>query len=305
MLLRRWPEVHVHQIDARRDVVLEASKHNPAGRVEQMLASNMRAIATGSKQLVVAMSVFDQNAVDLWPGIAREVHRVLAPEGVVVYIHNEELNLPAAAATLLKRSGGGALLLPSDSWRPGNELEYCSGARQQIEAALLRLGEEAAPFAHYLCDVYPQLYRKSQAVADGLHVSVPHMQDYTYPVMSRIRSSVSQLRKHGVSLEDHPTPRLLRSHVEDGIFGQQHGFEIERAGMFEIRRTAPWRSSFKSRPAATYFARGTTRFGYAGDSAPPPLPANQQDLNRNPVPSGDELLLIAYQYGMVARKLGK
>src|SRR5687767_10555678 len=133
MLRRRWPAIDVHQIDARPDVVAEAAQHHPDGKVQQMLASDMTGIASGSKQLVVAMSVFDQNAEDLLPAIAHEIHRVLVDDGVVVYIHNEEMNLPSAAASLLQRSSGRTLLLPSDRWQPGNDFEYCSADRNQVE----------------------------------------------------------------------------------------------------------------------------------------------------------------------------
>ena len=68
MLQRRWPGIDVHQIDARPDVVAKAAQHRPGGKVEQMLASDMATIPDGSKQLVAAMSVFDQNADDLLAG---------------------------------------------------------------------------------------------------------------------------------------------------------------------------------------------------------------------------------------------
>jgi SAM-dependent methyltransferase len=305
MLWRRWPDVDVHQIDARREVVLEAVKHNRRGRVEQMLASDMPSIATGSKQLVVAMSVFDQNAEDLLPSIAREVHRVLAPGGAVVYLHNEELNLPSTAASFLRPSAGEVLLLPSDRWRPGNDLEYCSGPRSEIEAALQNMSESAGALVQYLQNVYPQLYNHSQASLHGFRqVSAAGMGDYSFSKMNQIRLAVAQLReRHGVRLDDYHTTELLRNHIERGLFCREHGFAIERSGIFEIRRTAPWRSCFRERPAAECFVRGTVRFGYAGHHAPPPVLTYEQELNRDPVPGSDEVLFIGYQYGMVARKI--
>jgi SAM-dependent methyltransferase len=304
MLRRRWPEMDVHQIDARPDVVAAAARNHPGVRVEQMLASDMAAIPDCSKQLVVAMSVFDQNADDMLPDIAREVHRVLAPDGLVVYLHNEELNLPSAAASLLNRSAGKTLLLPSDRWRPVNDLEYCSADRSELEQALMQLRQEAQPLAQYLFDVYPRLYGTPPARSAYWKVAAPAMRDYTFPVMSQIRRCVAALReRRSVRLDDHRTTQLLRRHVEDGIFCEKHGFRIVRAGCFELRYNSAWNAYFKDRPSATYFVRGTMRFGYATASAPPPIAEYEQSLNRNPALKNEEVMLIAYQYGLVARKI--
>jgi SAM-dependent methyltransferase len=304
MLRRHWPEIEVHQIDARPDVVAAAKQHHPGGRVEQMLASDMAAIPDGSKQLVVAMSVFDQNAEDLLPAIAREIHRVLVDDGIVVYIHNEEMNLPSAAASLLQRSSGHTLLLPSDSWQPENDFEYCSADRAEVEQALAKLGAEALPLAQYLSDLYPALYGTPPNRSEYSKIAAPVMRDYTLGVMSEIRRWVARLRQqHGVRLDDHRTRQLLQRHIEGGVFCKRHGFQIERSGFFELRQSSSWQGHFQFRPPAAHFVRGTVRFGYATTATPPPTDEFAQDLNRNPTIKADEVMFIAYQYGLVARKI--
>jgi hypothetical protein len=304
MLRRRWPAIDLHQIDARPDVVAKAAQHYAGGRVEQMFATDMAGIASGSKQLVVAMSVFDQNAADLLPAIAREIHRVLADDGLVVYIHNEEMNLPSAAASVLQRSSGHTLLLPSDRWHPGSDWEYCSADRTEVERALAKLGMEVQPLAQYLFDVYPALYGTSPDRSEQWKIAAPVMRDYTLRVMSEIRRSVSLLRvQHGVRLEDHRTRQLLQQHIEEGVFCKRHGFQIERSGYFELRHTSSWNVHFQNHPPANHFVRGTTRFGYATIAPPPPTHELAQDLNNNPTLRDDEVMFIAYQYGLVARRV--
>jgi hypothetical protein len=304
MLRRRWPQIDLHQIDARPDVVAEASRHHPDGRVQQMLASNMSGIPDGSKQLVVAMSVFDQNADDMLPAIAREVRRVLSPDGLVVYIHNEEMNLPSAAASLLQRSSDQTLLLPSDHWLPGNDLEYCTADRREVESTITRVGAEAAPLAQYLVDVFPRLYSNPPDRSEYWKVAAPVLRDYTLPLMTQMRRSVALLReRQGVRLNDHGTRQLLRNHIEDRIFCAGQGFQVVRSGFFELRHKLNWRACFRDRPAATHFVRGTTRFGYATMSAPPLNADCVQYLNGNPLPGDDDVTFIAYQYGMAARRI--
>jgi hypothetical protein len=303
MLRRRWPEIDVHQIDARPDVVAEAAKHHPGGRVEQMLASDMAAIPDGSKQLVVAMSVFDQNAEDILSAIAREIHRVLAADGLVVYVHNEEMNLPSAADSLLQRSSGRTLLLPSDHWLPGNDLEYCSADRNELEHALYGLGERGRPILQYLVDLYPSLYGSPPDRSEYWKVAAPVMRNYTLPVMCQIRETVAILRAHHVQLDDHRTRQLLQQHIEGRIFCESLGFKIERSGFFELRQNLRWRTYFSQRPAANHFVRGTMRFGYATASTPPPSGEYVQDLNGNPSVGDDDVMFIGYQYGLVARRV--
>jgi hypothetical protein len=304
MLRRRWPEIEVHQIDARPDVVAAAKQHHPGGRVEQMLASDMAAIPDGSKQLVIAMSVFDQNAEDLLPAIAREVHRVLSPYGLVVYVHNEELNLPSAADSLLQRTAGQTLLLPSDHWHPGNDVEYCSVDRSEVERALRQLGDTARPVLQYLHDLYPSLYGAPPDRSEYWKVAEPVMRNYGVGVMSAIRQNVAALREQlRVQLDDHRTSQLLQQHIEDRIFSERHGFRIERSGFFELRHNTNWKTYFADRPPATHFMRGTMRFGYATASAPPPGEEYVQDLNSNPPVDEAQVTFVAYQYGLVARRV--
>lgn len=305
MLRRYLPGADIHQIDARPDVVAAAARQNPGCRVEQMLASNMASIPNASKHLVVAMSVFDQNAADLCPGIASEVRRILAPGGLLVYIHNEELNLPSTAASLLHRSAGQTLLLPSDSWHPGNEVEYCTGDRRAIESALAKLGTEGEPIARFLNDVYPQLYGRLQARTADLRVSAPGMRERTLPMMNQIRACVARLRREwNIDLEDRRTSEMLRNHVERGIFSEHNGFETVLAGMFEIRRGAPWQTYFSQRPPARYFVRGTMHFGYTTETAPPSVTEYRQELNPNPVLDDSQAMFIAFQYGLAVRVSG-
>ena len=304
MLRRRWPAIDVHQIDARPDVVAEAAKHHSGGRVQQMMASDMAGIPDGSKQLVVAMSVFDQNADDMLPAIASEIHRVFGTEGLVVYIHNEEMNLPSAADSLLQRTSGQTLLLPSDRWLPGNDVEYCSADRNEVEQRLYNLGESGRPLLQYLVDLYPSLYGTAPDRSEYWKVAAPVMRSYTLPVMCQIRESVAALREqHRVRLDDYRTRQLLQQHIEGRIFCESLGFKIERSGFFELRHKLNWPAYFSQRPEASHFVRGTMRFGYATASTPPPNEEYAQDLNGNPSVGDEEVMFIAYQYGLVAQRV--
>jgi hypothetical protein len=228
---------------------------------------------------------------------------VLAPDGLVVYIHNEELNLPSAAASFLYRTTGSTLLLPNDRWRPGNDFEYCSADRHELESTLIRLGADAQPLAQYLLDVYPLLYGHV-ARSEHWKIAAPVMRDYSPPVMNQIRRCVAMLReRQAVHLDDLRTSHLLQQHVEDRIFCEKYGFQIECSGYFELRHNSRWNTYFKDRPAATHFVRGTTRFGYATASNPPPSEEYVQELNLNPPVQEDEVMFIAYQYGLVARSV--
>jgi len=303
MLQRLWPSADIHQIDALPEVVAEAAKFNPGGRVERMLASNMAAIPARSKQLVVAMSVFDQNPESIVAEIAEEVRRVLCDNGIAVYLHNEELNLPATAVSMLQHSSGPRLLLPSNSWKPTNDLEYCSGSKSDIEAALAGQGPELHPLQRYLRGIFPQLFGTRPVQSAEGKVEVPFLRECTFPVMSQIRRSVAALRQEwGVSLLDHRTPHLLHGHVER-LFCQSHGFRILRSGVFELRRCTHWSASFLDRPPTPYFVRGITRFGYSSRFGPAPVTEYEQDLNRNPSKRDDDILWIGYQYGVVATKI--
>jgi hypothetical protein len=263
----------------------------------------MATIPDASKQLVIAMAVFDQNADDLLPQIAREVHRVLSPDGVVAYIHNEELNLPATAASFLHRSAGQTLLLPSDRWLPTNDLEYCSGSREAIETWIWSHRDDSAPLVQFLQGVYPQLYRVAEMQPATVQVGAPFVRQCTFPVLNRIRRVVGRLREEGeIRLEDHCSSELLKNHVEDRMFSASHGFDAKVSGIFEMRRAQDWRLHFPQGRPATYFVRGIGHFGYVSNAAPTAVRGYEQELNRNPVPGDDEVVFVAYQYGMVATK---
>jgi hypothetical protein len=196
------------------------------------------------------------------------------------------------------------LLLPSDRWLPGNDVEYCTADRREVERALTKLGTEVSPLAKYLWDVYPRLYSRPPERSEYWKVAAPVIRDYTLPLMSAVRRSVALLReKLGVHVNDHHTRQLLRSHIEGRIFCERQGFRVIRSGFFEMRHKSSWREHFKDRPSATCFVRGTMRFGYATTTAPPPVADCEQDLNSHPETSDEEITLIAYQYGMVARRV--
>jgi len=321
MLQRRWGDVHVHQIDALEDIVAEASKFNPKGKVEQMLASDMARIPSRSKDLVVAMSVFDQNPASIAPKVASEIHRVLREGGTVVYIHNEELNLPATADSFLDRQGGVRLVLPSDCWSPTNDLEYCSGFRVEIENATRSFQNELAPLVWYLRGLYPKLYGESVNHDSVGKVSVPFLRECTASVMAQVRNSVKYLRtERKVTLIDHRTADLVGDLIEQRLFSQEHGFRVVQGCVFEIRQSSHWKAQFNEKPPVPYFVRGLSRFGYTSESEPAPRKDFDQSLNgiglNSDAPnsedspksddaprSEDEVKLISYQYGCVANRV--
>ena len=308
MLQRKWGEIHVHQIDALADVVAEAAKFNPGGIVEQMLTSDMAAIPSRSKDMVVAMSVFDQNPSSIAPKVASEIYRVLGDSGRLVYIHNEELNLPATADSFLNRPEGAKLLLPSDSWNPTNDFEYCSGNRADIETAAKGFQQELGPLVWYLRGIYPQLYGERVNHDAVGKVSVPFLRECTAPVMGQIRKSVEFLRSvTKVALIDHRTADLVGDLIERQLFSPEHGFQIIQSGVFEIRQMTHWKNQFNEQPPVQHFVRGLSRFGYTSESEPEPRADFDQSLNRPKSKSvdpksDDDVLLVSYQYGCVAHK---
>jgi hypothetical protein len=304
MLQRRWADAEIHQIDAQPSVVVEAAKFNPLGKVEQMLASNMASIEAGSKQLVISMSVFDQNPEQIAGTVAAEVHRVLTDDGIALYLHNEELNLPATAASMLRHASGPRLLLPSDTWKPTNDYEYCSADKRDMDRVFAEPREELAPLQWFIRGIHPQLFgdRPNQSAAGK--IDVPFLRQCTVPVMNRVRRSVALLRnQYGVPLIDYRTTELLKNLVEDRLFCPAHGFRTLRSGVFELRSCTAWRDWFADRPATMNFVRGIARFGYSANVAPPPVTEFDQSLNRNPVRGEEDVLMIAYQYGFVAKKI--
>ena len=308
MLQRKWGDIHVHQIDALAEVVAEAAKFNPRGVVEQMLASDMSSIPSQSKDLVIAMSVFDQNPSSIAPAVAREIHRVLRDHGSVIYIHNEELNLPATADSFLNRHNEARLLLPSDSWNPTNDLEYCSGNRADIENAAKSFQQELGPLVWYVRGMYPQLYSE-RLIHDSVgKISVPFLRECTVPVMAQIRNSVKFLRtERKVILTDHRTAILMGELIEQKLFSPEHGFQVIQSGVFEIRQRTHWKNHFGEKPPVHHFVRGLSRFGFTSESEPAPRADFDQTLNRTELKSVDtksenDVLLVAYQYGCVALK---
>lgn len=123
--------------------------------------------------------------------------------------------------------------------------------------------------------------------------------------MQQMRREVTQLKTQlGLGLQDCSTGRLLAEHVQRHLFCKEQGFHSRDAGVFEMRRSIPWRTCFEKRPGESYFARGLTRFGTASRQPISPNSAYRQDLNTGPdrLPE-DDVLLIAYQYGLVAGKV--
>ncbi len=308
MLQRKWGDIHVHQIDALAEVVAEAAKFNANGVVEQMLASDMSSISSQSKDLVIAMSVFDQNPSSIAPAVAREIHRVLRDHGMVIYIHNEELNLPATADSFLNRNNEARLLLPSDSWNPTNDLEYCSGNRADIENAAKSFQQELGPLVWYLRGIYPQLYSERLSHDSVGKISVPFLRECSASVMAQIRNSVKFLRtEKRVILTDHRTSILLGELIEQKLLSPEHGFQVIQSGVFEIRQRTHWKNHFNEKPPVQHFVRGVSRFGYTSESEPEPRADFDQSLNQ-PEPKSvapksiDDILLVSYQYGCVAIK---
>jgi SAM-dependent methyltransferase len=300
----RWPGAPIHQIDALEGVVSEAAKWNPLGKVEQMYLTDLGSIASGSKDLVIAMSVFDQNPEMNSGKIAAEIHRVLADDGVVVYIHNEELNLPATADSFARRPSNSRLLVPSPIWSHTNDNDYSSGERQAIEAALTTQRSELAPLYWYLRGIYPRLYDGSTAADASGKVTVPFLRDCNAAMMAQIRDSVRFLQEvMHIPLVHHSTSDLLKNLLNDQLFSEENGFRTLVSDTFEIRHRTLWSTYFGERPPVPYFIRGLTRFGYTTSQSPLPVARFRQELNDNPSIADDETLFVAYQYGLLAHKL--
>ncbi|MCA9211901.1 MAG: class I SAM-dependent methyltransferase, partial [Planctomycetales bacterium] len=121
-----WPDAVLDQIDARPEVIPIAQKRNPRGTVRQLNIADMSGVENNSYDAIVAMSVFDQNPLAAMEPIAKELHRVLRPGGIFAYIHNEEVNAPAASASAASLNPP-KCILPNDRWHPNNDFEYCVG----------------------------------------------------------------------------------------------------------------------------------------------------------------------------------
>jgi SAM-dependent methyltransferase len=301
VLKQLFPQAKILQIDALADVVQQARQANPDCQVEHMLAADMSSIASESQDLVVGMSVFDQNPVNALPDIAGEIRRVLKPQGGVAYVHNEEINLPAQAASFAREQN--RLLLPSPRWQPTADIEYCAGPRTAIEAAISRSPASYQPLVDYLLGILPQIYATERKTDMG-EVRVPFLRGCDPGRMELIRQAVRRLESAlQTELEDLPTDRLLHDHLVRGLFSQAHGFNTEIAHLFEQRSVAHWRDFFSQAPPTSTFVRGCTRFGYTCDGLPPsrtdavPLEEPWPDATQG------QLTLIGYQFGLWARKV--
>jgi hypothetical protein len=305
ILSRTFTAAQIHQMDAQREVVEAAARTNTRGNVYQLLATDMSAIPSQSIQLVVAMSVFDQNPTAALAQIAHEVSRILVPNGLIMYIHNEELNLPATANSLLQTTYGARILIPSDRWEPTNDYEYASAPKDRIDQICRQIPEKCGPLLEYLQAIYPQVYGTRASTSHEGRIDVPFLRNCNYPILSRIRQVVSALRnEYAVPMLDHQTSDLLVHHVRRNLFCESHGFEVLKSDLFEIRLCVDWRTCFPEPPTERFCTRGIARLGYLAEEDPAANPLCSQELNTRPQPSSEELTLIAYQYGLLARNRG-
>jgi SAM-dependent methyltransferase len=299
----RWPSAHVHQIDAQAEVVRAARHRNPNGLVQQMLVTDMSSIPAGSKDLVLAMSVFDQNPASTASAIAKEIHRVLRPNGTIVYLHNEELNLPATAHRFMYETHPPRCLIPSDRWSPTGEGDYCTVDREPMEKCIAQGHPPLAALQEYLLGIYPGRYGDSARPDAVGKVSVPYLRMLTPERMMQVRQATGWMRRHlGVSCTEHRTAELLSSVVHQ-IFAPENRFQVRLSGVFELRERYPWQDCFAERPREQYFVRGVTRFGYASTLAPEPRGDMDQSLCHPKTIGADDVLLVAYQFGMLANSL--
>lgn len=299
MLKRLLPSGYrLDQIDARPEVIAEAQQFNPDGRVARAMAHNLTSVADESMDLVIAMSVFDQNPAHAMSQIGSELLRVLKQGGLVITIHNEELNAPATYASFLNQPEP-EYLLPSDHWHPLNDIEYCIGPKLELDAAIAGCISPTDAIREYVTALMPPT--KS---GPGVKIQVPLVSRLTPEGMQRVRQQVAGLRKHTQArLSDCSTARLLANHIEGQLFSARNGFQVLDSGVFEIQKSGLWNSFFREPPREVSFARGITKFGVASSQRIPPNPAYRQDVNDNPKLNFDgALLLTAYQYGLVACK---
>ena len=298
MLRRLRPEARLDQIDARAEVIHAARRHNPRGRVERMTANDMSGIPETSKDGILAMSVFDQNPASAMKEIALQMHRVLRDDGVVVYIHNEELNAPATCASFRACS---QYLIPSNRWQPTNDWEYCSGNVYSVEHSLVRLGSRGIPLKEYIQTFHTRERQQRSGVGK---LSVPLASRLSGPDLQQLRTTVQTMRDaHRVPLTDRSTGDLLSERVERQLLNRVNGFEVIESGVFEIQIAAPCQRFLQNRPNTRHFVRGITKFGYTCHQRPSPNPRCVQHCNDSPVMARGEILFVAYQYGVLARKV--
>jgi hypothetical protein len=301
VLRQLFPQARILQIDALANVVQQARQANPDCQVEQMLVSDMSAVSADSQDLVVGMSVFDQNPIAALPGIAREIHRVLKPQAAVAYIHNEEINLPAQADSYVREYN--SLLLPSPRWHPRSDVEYCAGSRNVIETEISRAPGNYQPLINYLLGILPQIYATARK-SDVGEVRVPFLSQCDPQQMALIRSAVQSLETQLSSpFNDLPTRQLLHDHLADRLFSSAYGFQVEIASLFEQRSLAHWKNWFSQPPPTHTFVRGCTRYGYSCQATPVPRTDIVQLASQLPEAVEGELTLIGYQFGLLARKV--
>ena len=291
------PAAFLYQIDAREEVVAAARRRNSTGKVERMSAADMSAIPDESIDMVVAMAVFDQNPASALPVIGRGIHRVLRKGGWFLYVHNEELNAPATS-TSFASGVPPHCLLPSDRWHPRNDIEYCSVDPHEFMPALSGLGSEGHGLQQYVDAFY---LRGGQRNSANGKRSVPIVRELDVARMREIRRIVRKVREGGVAMSDHRTSDLLASIVEHSLLGKT-GLRVMSSGVFEIQKSVPWESIFRVRPDENCFVRGITKFGYSAQERPAANASARQEINVSPNVGPDEILLIAYQYGVLAKK---
>lgn len=301
MLHAEFPGARVHQIDALQAVVKQAEAYNPQGKVEQLFASDMHTIDSRSKDLVVAMSVFDQNRDAVLSKVSGEIHRVLVPGGIAIYIHNEELNLPATAASLYDANQH--LLLPNDRWRPNNGREYCSVEADELGYYLNRMQSESEHLVPYLRAIYPQIYNSDEWQSKAGRVDVPFLRKSNYPQFLQAAAAVGKLRQAGMDVAEHQTSELLSRKIEKELFSSELGWQVLESGTFELRSVSEWSDWFKQCPEESCFVRGIGRLGYATQRQPRTGFRQLHDAHELRERKRGERSFIAIQYGLAAMKL--
>lgn len=283
------------QIDARPEAVKAAREWNPGGRVEQLFLHDMHSIKDASQDVVIAMAVFDQNPTTAMPAIGKEIRRVLKTGGRFLYIHNEELNAPAMTASMLLKSSP-MYLMPNPSWAPYTDAEYCLAKKEHADIAIRNNVDKTPRLRSYLRAMMPP-----QDAKDLAKVVVPTMSRITPADLQCIRQEVKHLVESGLNIQPVRTADLLDSILQNDLL-KTNGFEVFEAGLFEIRKTSPWSKWFETEPLVKNFVRGVAHFGYAS-ALSVPINIARQVLNDEPQPAPDEVLLIAYQYGLSAKAI--
>jgi hypothetical protein len=255
-------------------------------------------IEDNSVDCIVGMSVFDQNPTGMMPAIAKEFRRILKPGGRVAYLHNEEVNLPAVFASYLGLAEP-RYLIPSPHWHPTNDIEFCHVSRAELDAALGAAGSQCKILPQYLKRLTPP----SNPAQKQVHVPLSSvMTPQNLQLMQREAAGLQQT--HSITLQDIATSQLIGNLVEGHLFSTVHGFDVLSGGVFEVQLGLDWQQCFASRPNETCFARGITRFGVASRERLPARSEYRQELNQLPEPSApQDILLTAYQYGLLARKV--